>query len=194
MTIKDLVQNKMFWFMVILMVCAGSCEQGISQWASAFAEAGLNVSKTIGDLAGPCAFAILMGTARVIYSKVSEKVSIYKYMLACGVLCLISYLLASLSTSPLISLIGCAMCGFSVGVMWPGSFSLSAKKLPTGGTAMFAFLALAGDLGCGGGPAIVGFVSDLSGGNMKSGILSGIAFPIVLILLLLYLMKNESKN
>lgn len=194
MTIKDLIQNKMFWFMVILMVCAGSCEQGISQWASAFAEAGLNVSKTIGDLAGPCAFAILMGIARIIYSKVSEKVSIYKYMLACGILCLISYLLASLSTSPLISLIGCGMCGFSVGVMWPGTFSLSAKKLPTGGTAMFAFLALAGDLGCGGGPAVVGFVSDLSGGNMKLGILSGITFPILLILLLLYLMRNEQKH
>lgn len=191
MSIKELLHNKMFWFMVLLMVCAGSCEQGISQWASAFAEAGLNVSKTVGDLAGPCAFAILMGTARVIYSKVSEKVSVYKYMLACGILCLISYLLASLSPSPMISLIGCAMCGFSVGVMWPGSFSLSAKKLPSGGTAMFALLALAGDLGCGGGPAVVGFVSDLAGGNMKSGILSGIVFPIALILTLLYLMKKE---
>ena len=124
----------------------------------------------------------------------SEKVSIYKYMLVCGVLCLISYLTASLSPSPLVSLIGCAMCGLSVGVMWPGSFSLSAKNLPAGGTAMFAFLALAGDLGCGGGPAVVGFVSGLANGNMKSGILSGIIFPITLIIMLLYLMKRERKT
>lgn len=194
MGIKELVRNEMFWFMVVLMVCAGACEQGISQWASAFAEAGLNVSKTMGDLAGPCAFAILMGTARVVYAKMSEKVSIYKYMLVCGVLCLISYLTASLSPSPLISLIGCAMCGLSVGVMWPGSFSLSAKNLPAGGTAMFAFLALAGDLGCSSGPAVVGFVSGLADGNMKSGILSGIIFPITLIIMLLYLMKRERKT
>lgn len=194
MSIKELIRNEMFWFMVVLMVCAGACEQGISQWASAFAEAGLNVSKTMGDLAGPCAFAILMGTARVVYAKMSEKVSIYKYMLVCGVLCLISYLTASLSPSPFISLIGCAMCGLSVGVMWPGSFSLSAKNLPAGGTAMFAFLALAGDLGCGGGPAVVGFVSGLANGNMKSGILSGIIFPITLIIMLLYLMKHERKT
>lgn len=194
MSIKELVHNEMFWFMVVLMVCAGACEQGISQWASAFAEAGLNVSKTMGDLAGPCAFAILMGTARVVYAKMSEQVSIYKYMLVCGILCLISYLTASLSPSPLISLIGCAMCGLSVGVMWPGSFSLSAKNIPAGGTAMFAFLALAGDLGCGGGPAVVGFVSGLADGNMKSGILSGIIFPITLIIMLLYLMKRERKT
>lgn len=194
MGIKELVRNEMFWFMVVLMVCAGACEQGISQWASAFAEAGLNVSKTMGDLAGPCAFAILMGTARVVYAKMSEKVSIYKYMLVCGVLCLISYLTASLSPSPFISLIGCAMCGLSVGVMWPGSFSLSAKNLPAGGTAMFAFLALAGDLGCSSGPAVVGFVSGLADGNMKSGILSGIIFPITLIIMLLYLMKRERKT
>lgn len=194
MTVKELICSRMFWFMVVLMVCAGACEQGISQWASAFAEAGLNVSKTVGDLTGPCAFAVLMGIARIVYAKCSEKISIYKYMLACGILCLISYLLASLSPSPLLSLIGCALCGLSVGVMWPGSFSLSARNIPAGGTAMFAFLALAGDLGCSSGPALVGFVSGQAGGNMKTGILSGILFPIVLILALLYLMKKDNSN
>lgn len=194
MSFKELFTSKMFWFMVILMVCAGACEQGISQWASAFAEAGLKVSKTMGDLAGPCAFAILMGTARIVYAKLSDRVSVYKYMLVCGVLCLVSYLLASLAQSPIVSLIGCALCGLSVGVMWPGSFSLAAKNIRTGGTAMFAFLALAGDLGCSGGPAVVGFVSGQAGGNMKTGILSGIIFPIVLIVTLLYLMSRGDKN
>ena len=194
MSVRELIRSRMFWFMVILMVCAGACEQGISQWASAFAEAGLHVSKTVGDLTGPCAFALLMGISRVVYAKFSEKVSLYRYMLCCGILCLCSYLLASLSPSPLLSLFGCALCGLSVGVMWPGSFSLSAKKIPGGGTAMFAFLALAGDLGCSGGPSVVGFVSGLAGGNMKAGILSGIIFPILLILTLLYLMKQTSEK
>lgn len=194
MSIGELIRSRIFWFMVLLMICAGACEQGISQWASAFAEAGLNVSKTVGDLAGPCAFAVLMGVSRIVYAKFSESVSIYKYMLCCGILCLISYLLASLSPSPVISLLGCALCGLSVGVMWPGSFSLSSRNIPTGGTAMFAFLALAGDLGCSGGPAVVGFVSGLADGNMKTGILSGILFPILLIVTLLYLMRQEKKN
>lgn len=193
MSIRQLFSCRMFWFMCILMVCAGACEQGISQWASAFAEAGLNVSKTIGDLAGPCAFALLMGTSRVIYARLSEKISIYKYMLFCGILCLISYLTASLSPSPLLSLIGCALCGLSVGAMWPGSFSLSSKNIPAGGTAMFAFLALAGDLGCSSGPALVGFVSGLADGDMKTGIFCGIVFPILLILTLLYLTKQHAK-
>lgn len=191
LSVKELVKNRMFWFMVILMICSGACEQGISQWASAFAEAGLNVSKTIGDLAGPCAFAILMGISRIVYAKFSDQISIHKYMLCCGILCLVSYLLASLSASPVISLIGCALCGLSVGVMWPGSFSLAARSVPGGGTALFAFLALAGDLGCSGGPALVGFVSGESGGNLKTGILSGIFFPILLIGTLLYLMKKK---
>lgn len=194
MSVKDLVKSHMFWCMIILMVCAGACEQGISQWASAFAEAGLNVSKTIGDLAGPCAFAILMGLSRIIYAKFSERISLYKYMLCCGALCLFSYLLASLSAAPLLGLIGCAFCGLSVGVMWPGTFSLSAKKIPGGGTALFALLALAGDLGCSGGPALVGFVSGQAGGNMKSGILSGVTFPLILIAMLLYLMRSEDKQ
>lgn len=191
---KNLFCNRTFWFMIILMTCAGACEQGISQWASAFAEAGLNVSKTAGDLAGPCAFAILMGISRIVYAKFSDKVSLYKYMMVCTSLCLCSYLLTSLSPAPLLSLLGCALCGLSVGVMWPGTLSLSAKKIPYGGTFMFAFLALAGDLGCAGGPALVGLVSGQAGDNLKTGILSGVLFPIVLLLILIYLMKQEKNN
>lgn len=193
MSIGKLIRTPTFWFMVILMVCAGACEQGISQWASAFAEAGLKVSKTVGDLAGPCAFALLMGTSRVIYARLSERVSLHAYMLFCGVLCLISYLLASLSPAPALSLAGCALCGLSVGVMWPGTFSLSAISLPSGGTAMFALLALAGDLGCSGGPALVGFVSGQADGNLKTGILGGIFFPLLLIATLLWLMRQKSR-
>lgn len=191
MSIGELFRNKMFWFMIILMVCAGACEQGISQWASAFAESSLNVSKTVGDLAGPCAFAVLMGLSRIVYAKFSEQISLYHYMFCCGILCLISYLLAALSTSPLPGLVGCALCGLSVGVMWPGTFSLSSRGIPGGGTAMFAFLALAGDVGCAGGPSLVGLVSGLAGDNIKAGILSGIAFPLLLIATLLYLMRKK---
>lgn len=191
MSIKELIRSHTFWFMVILMICAGACEQGISQWASAFAEASLHVSKTLGDLAGPCAFAILMGISRVVYARFSEQISLYKYMLCCGILCLASYLLASLTSSPALGLLGCALCGLSVGVMWPGTFSLSSRSIPKGGTAMFAFLALAGDVGCASGPVLVGFVSGQAGGNMKTGILSGIFFPILLIATILFLMKRK---
>lgn len=191
MTIPALLKTRKFWFMIVLMICAGACEQGISQWASAFAEASLNVSKTIGDLAGPCAFAVLMGLSRIIYAKFSEQLSLYHYMFWCGLLCLTSYLLAACSVNPVLGLAGCALCGLSVGVMWPGTFSLSSRNIPKGGTAMFAILALAGDIGCAGGPTLVGFISGQAGGNMKIGILSGMIFPLFLIFTLLFLMKNR---
>lgn len=194
-SLRELLRQKMFWIMVILMICAGACEQGISQWASAFAEAGLNVSKTVGDLAGPCAFALLMGSSRALYSKFSEKLPLLPFMGFCGVLCLISYLLAALSPLPAMGLLGCALCGLSVGILWPGSFSLAAGALKGGGTAMFAFLALAGDVGCSAGPSLVGFVSGLNDGNMKAGILGGIVFPVLLILTVGYLKKiRKEKN
>ena len=194
-SLRELLRQKMFWIMVILMICAGACEQGISQWASAFAEAGLNVSKTVGDLAGPCAFALLMGSSRALYAKFSEKLPLLPFMGFCGVLCLISYLLAALSPLPAIGLLGCALCGLSVGILWPGSFSLAAGSLKGGGTAMFAFLALAGDVGCSAGPSLVGFVSGLNDGNMKAGILGGIVFPVLLILTVGYLKKiRKEKN
>lgn len=192
MTFQNLFRTRMFWFMIVLMICAGACEQGISQWASAFAESALHVSKTIGDLAGPCAFAVLMGISRVVYSKICDRVPLCQYMCGCGFLCLISYLLASLSPSPFLGLIGCALCGLSVGVLWPGTFSLSARSIPGGGTAMFAFLALAGDVGCAGGPSLVGLISGQAGGDMKAGILSAIVFPVLLIVTLFFLMRQKS--
>ena len=171
----------MFWIFFLLMACAGASEQAMSQWASAFAEAGLGVSKTIGDLAGPCAFAVCMGLTRALYGKFSDKVPLIRFMAASGALCIVSYLLASLSANPVAALVGCSLCGLSVGIMWPGTFSLAAKGMPRGGTAMFALLALAGDLGCTSGPALVGTVSEWFQSNLKMGILFAVCFPILLL-------------
>ena len=176
------------------MLCSGASELAMSQWASAFAESGLNVSKTVGDLLGPCLFALLMGSARVLFSKVSEKISLAKVMTASSILCIVSYLTASLSPYPLLSLFGCALCGLAVGIMWPGTFSLAAGKIPTGGTAMFAFLALFGDMGCSVGPALVGRTITLTGGNMSNGIFMGTFFPLLLICGLTLMKKAEKKN
>lgn len=189
---KKLLTNKIFWIIMVAMVAAGASEQAMSQWASAFAELGLNVSKTIGDIAGPCAFAILMGTARALYGKLSNKLPLNKAMILSGLLCVGCYLMAVFSPSPILSLIGCALCGFSVGIFWPGTFSIAALKLPGGGTLMYALMALAGDVGCSGGPSVVGFVANANGGNLKTGILCAIVFPI-LILLTMFLLKKEKE-
>ena len=167
------------------MIASGACELAMSQWASAFAESSLGVSKTLGDLMGPMTFAICMGSARAVYGKWGERIDLDKFMAGSTILCIGSYLLISLSPLPWLSLAGCALCGMSVGIMWPGSFSKAAASLRSGGTAMFAMLALAGDLGCSGGPTLVGMVSEGFSGNLKIGILAGILFPAVLLVCLL---------
>ena len=180
MSVGELFKSKTFWILFLLMICAGASEQGMSQWASAFAESGLKVSKTVGDLAGPCLFAVLMGTSRALYAKLSDKISLKAAMVGSGCLCIACYLLAAFAPHPVLGLFGCAVCGFSVGIMWPGTFSQASNSMPTGGTAMFAFLALAGDLGCGSGPTIVGTVAEKFGDDLKIGVLSAIVFPILL--------------
>lgn len=192
MSIKELFQNKVFWVLMLMMVCAGASEQGVSQWASTFAEQGLGVTKTIGDLAGPMAFAILMGSSRAFYGKFGDKIDLDKFMLGSSVLCILSYLCISLVPSPLLSLMGCGVCGLSVGIMWPGTFSKASAALRRGGTALFALLALAGDVGCSGGPTVVGFVSGMASEDLKKGILAGIAFPI-LMLVSIFLLKREKE-
>ena len=194
MSVKGLLRSGAFWLFVLLMACAGSCEQAVSQWASTFAEQGLKVSKTMGDLMGPMFFAIMMGSSRAIYGKMGEKIPLEKTMVGSGVLCLVSYLMISLSPWPLLSLLGCGICGFSVGILWPGTFSLASKALPAGGTAMFAFLALGGDLGCGGGPTYVGLFSGLFGDNLRQGILCGIVFPTILLIGLFFHHKFVEKS
>ena len=181
LSMKELFRNKMFWLFLLMMLCAGASEQAVSQWASTFAEQGLGVTKTIGDLAGPMAFAILMGSARAFYGKFGDRLNLDRFMLASGVLCVSSYLCIALAPSPVVSLAGCGICGLSVGIMWPGSFSKASAAIRNGGTAMFALLALAGDLGCSGGPTLVGYVSSAAADNLRIGILAAIVFPVLLI-------------
>lgn len=194
MTIKELFKSGTFWALSILMTCSGASEQGISQWASAFAEEGLGVSKAVGDLAGPCAFALFMGLARVLHSKIDKKIDLQKFMIFSSLLCICAYLLASLGQNAIISLIGCGLCGFSVGVMWPGTFSIAARACPAGGTALFALLALAGDLGCALAPYTVGLSSSLQGDDLKKGILTAVIFPTTLVLTLILSHKKLRKT
>lgn len=192
MGIKKLFKTKLFYVAGLIMLCAGASELAMSQWASAFAESGLGVSKTVGDLLGPCLFAVFMGTARVLYSKLSDKIPLTTVMATSAVLCIVSYLVAGLSPVPIVSLLACGLCGLSVGVMWPGTFSLAAEKIPTGGTAMFALLALFGDLGCASGPALVGKMTTIFGDDLSKGLLFGVIFPTVMILCVLLIKKEKS--
>ena len=193
LSIKELFSMRIFWIFVLLMVASGASEQAMSQWASAFAERGLGVSKTVGDLAGPCMFSILMGCARVFYAKFSERIKLLNFIIGSCVLCIAAYLLASLSPSPVLALIGCGLCGLSVGILWPGVFSLASARCRNGGTAMFALLALAGDLGCSGGPTTVGMAASAFGDNLNLGLLFALVFPIVLILGCLACMRMKSQ-
>lgn len=192
--VKKLFSSNLFWVMVLLMICAGASEQAMSQWASAFAESGLNISKTLGDLAGPCLFAVLMGSSRMFYAAYSTKIKLQNFIIGSSILCIFSYLLAVFAPFPILSLAGCALCGLSVGILWPGTFSIAAKYLKNGGTAMFAFFALAGDLGCSSGPWLVGTVSEFFDNQLKTGLLAAIGFPILMILGTLLLKRCTSAH
>ena len=183
MSLRELLGKKVFWLLLVMMGCAGAAEQAMIQWASAFAEKALGVSKTVGDLAGPCAFAVFMGTARALYGKFAEKIPLKAFMMASCVMCIGCYLLASLTGSALLGLVGCAACGFSVGIFWPGTFSVAPGVLPGGGTAMYALMALCGDLGCSGGPTLVGMVANSAGGELRVGLLAALVFPVMMLLL-----------
>ncbi len=192
MTMGELFKEKVFWLLMIMMVCAGASEQAVSQWASTFAELGLGISKTIGDLVGPMAFSILMGTARLIYGKYGERFDLDRFMKYSTLLCIASYLLIAFVPIPAVELIGCAVCGFSVGIMWPGTFSKASASLRRGGTVLFALLALAGDLGCSGGPTLVGFVSSAAQNNLRVGIGVAIVFPVLLFAALVVMRRKKS--
>ena len=191
MGIRALFRSGSFWILVVLMLCAGAAELSMSQWASAFAEAGLGVSKTLGDLLGPCAFAALMGAARVLQSKIRSQVRFF--VISCA-LSAAGYLLASLTASPVLGLAGCAMCGFACGAFWPGTLSMASRRFPAGGTAMFSFLALAGDLGCSAGPGIVGLVSGAAGDDLRKGLLTAACFPAVLLAALMLLRREKGRE
>ena len=191
MTIRELFRTPIFYLAIVLMVCAGGSELGMAQWASAYTEAALGFPKAIGDLIGPCLFAVTMGISRVIYGKFGDKLDLYRYMMGSGILCLCCYLLASLSRNPVIGLIGCVCCGFSVGIMWPGTISIVSPRLPRGGTALFAMLAMAGDLGGAFAPGLVGAVSQRAGDRLQSGMLAASVFPLVLMIALVQLRRSK---
>ncbi|MBQ7888571.1 MAG: MFS transporter [Erysipelotrichaceae bacterium] len=191
MGVRNLLKTPVFWMMIVLMICSGASEAAMAQWASAFTESALGVSKTVGDLTGPCMFAMFMGISRVLYGKFSEKLDLGKVMLICSAMCVGCYLIASLSSRPIFALAGCALCGLSVGIMWPGSISISSQNCPNGGTAMFAFLALAGDLGATVSPTVVGSISNAAKGNLKIGLLSAAVFPVILLICLMILNKRK---
>ncbi len=196
MSIRELFQKPLFWISVCLMICSGASELAMAQWASAYAEAALGLSKAIGDLTGPCMFAVTMGISRVIFGKYGDRIDLMKFMTGSGILCVVCYLLTSLSSNPLIGLIGCIVCGFSVGIMWPGTISISSKKFPLGGTAMFALLAMAGDLGGSIGPGIVGYITQAAGDNIRIGMSVGLVFPVILLVMLFILSieKHDGKR
>ena len=191
--LKELFRIKVFWILLVMMICAGASEQAVSQWASTFAEKGLGISKTAGDLAGPMAFAVLMGTSRWFYGKYGDRIQLERFMIYSSCLCILSYLGISLIPLPQISLIACAVCGLSVGIMWPGTFSKASAALPKGGTAMFALLALGGDIGCSGGPTLVGMVSGVLGDDLKMGVLAGIVFPALLLMGVIFCGKTKGE-
>ena len=195
MGIRKLFSNPMFLIAIVMMVCSGASELAMAQWASAYAESALGFSKAVGDIAGPCMFAVTMGISRVLFGKAGDKMKLNRFMIGSGILCFVCYLLASFSENPIIGLAGCIVCGFSVGIMWPGTISISSKAFPTGGTAMFALLAMAGDLGGSIGPAIVGRVADMFGGSIHVGMRIGLLFPITLcFMLFLFNIMNHNAN
>ena len=191
MGVRQLFRAPVVWLAICLMICSGASELAMAQWASAYAEAALGLSKTFGDLIGPCMFAITMGISRLIFGKYGEKMDLMKFMTGSGILCVICYLLTTLSSNPVIGLTGCIVCGFSVGIMWPGTISITSKKMPAGGTAMFALLAMAGDLGGSIGPGIVGYVTQNSDNNIRVGMGIGLIFPLVLLIMLFILCKGK---
>lgn len=196
LTAKELFSQKIFWIFMLMMMCAGASEQAVSQWASTFAEQGLGISKTAGDLAGPMAFAALMGTARLIYGKYGDKFDLNRFMKYSCILCIASYLCIAFVPVPVLGLTGCAVCGFSVGILWPGTFSKASASVQGGGTLMFAMLALAGDLGCSGGPTLAGFVAGSLNNNLRMGILAAVVFPVLLLAGVVWSMslKNKTKG
>ena len=191
---REMMKLPVFWILIVLMFCSGASEQGISQWVSTFAEGGLGIDKTLGDLVGTCMFAVLMGSSRMFYAKFSHKINLTKFMILSGTLCFVCYVCAALSSSAVVSLIACVLCGTTVGIMWPGIYSISTGVIKGGGTGMFAYLALAGDLGCSGGPGLLGLVSDAYAGNLRYGIFAAAVFPALFVIMLILLKKKAGKD
>ncbi len=189
-----LFKKPLFWLFLLMMALAGASEQAMGQWASALAEAGFGVSKVVGDMAGPCMFALFMGLSRIVTARLSRRFSVAAIMVVSACLCAGTYLLTALSPIPALSLVGCALCGLTVGIFWPGTFSFAANRLRGGRTALFALLALGGDLGSVSGPALVNFATrTLTDGSLQKGMLFATAFPLILIAAVCVLRHTRKK-
>ena len=194
MSMTQLLGNKRFWVFLILMVAAGASESSMAQWTSAFAEASLGVDKAVGDLAGPCGFAFCMGLGRLWYGKKGQKLELSSYMLWAGILCFAAYLTASLSSIPIVAFTGCMASGLAVAIMWPGAISLTSARIPGGGTALFALLALAGDAGGTLGPSLVGLCTKSAENSIQTGLLGASIFPAIIIISLIFIRRRRVKN
>lgn len=195
-SILTLFKNKIFWVLILMMICAGASELAMAQWASAFAEIVIGKSdlKWLSDLLGPCLFAICMGCTRVFYAKMAEKLNLVKGIFISSIVCIAAYLITVFSPYPVLSLIGCALCGVGAGMMWPCSFSMASEKMPHGGVLLFGLLALAGDFGCLAGPSLAGQVSALFNDNLKVGFAVSIIFPLTLAIICGVMYVNSKKN
>ena len=192
-----LTQSPIFWIFVAIMFCAGAAEMAMIQWASSFIEAGLGINKTVGDLLGPFAFAIFMGATRLSYALMSKRIKLSIFIAVSAAMCTLLYVGVALSPFALLSLVCCALCGMSVAVMWPGTYSLATENIRFGGVRMFALLALAGDLGCVVGPSAVGVIADAFGGDLRLSFLVSAIFPMIILLLVPcidLLSKHASKH
>lgn len=189
-----ILKNRIFWLFALIMICGGASEHALAQWASSFSESALGITKTVGDITGPMLFGITMGITRIFYGKKGEKIELSKFITFSALLSMISFLIIALSPIPLVALIGFAISGFAVGIFWPGTLSLAAKEMKTGGTALFALLALAGDLGCSLGPTVVGIVAGKFDNNLRIGILWAVIFPLIMIIALMTVKIRGRKN
>ena len=194
MSMGQLLRDRKFWVFLILMVAAGASESTMAQWTSAFAEASLGVDKSVGDLAGPCGFAFCMGLGRLWYGKKGQNLDLTSYMTGAGILCAVAYLVASLAPVPVVSLAACMVSGLAVGIMWPGSISITSARMPRGGTALFALLALAGDAGGTFGPSLVGLCTGSHDGDIQRGILAATVFPVILVASLLVIRSRRAAH
>ena len=189
-----LLKNGTFWIFLVMMLCAGASELTMSQWASYFAESALGVEKWVGDLLGPCMFALTMALTRVFYAKVSERLKLDTAILISAIICVATYVLAIISNNPILSLIGCATCGVGCGVLWPATYSLASQRIPNGGVLMFGVLALLGDGGCLVGPTIAGSISSLFNDDIRVGFLVALVFPIFMAISSLTLVLKRKKG
>ncbi len=198
--LKSLLGNRAYLIALVLMLCAGASELTMSQWSSLFAEKGLLLPKLLGDLLGPCLFAIFMGVGRTLHGVMGHRIPLRGAMMVTAALCVVCYAVTIFAPFPVLSLLGCAFCGFAVSLMWPGTFSLTAAAFPKGGTAMFGLMAVFGDIGGSVGPWLAGFVSDLAQQSekmttfaarwslmpdqvgLKAGLLATTVFPVVMLL------------